>query len=280
MKRRLRNCLRPEGTACAPQVSLRFLSPRYSARRSAGHRHEGPLQMSSAAYKPADPETGSASWALGVQPQLPPETGGGAGREARVTEVLHTASFAPRPPLPSQPTLASSGDLLAPRLGSGMPLSPTSPPEARKQEGGERGGAAALPRLLPGAAWVAREPDRRRPLPGLARVLWQTRAPHRAAARTRTNTHAHERASPPNEDAVVSSSISSVLESSELLPPAKGGEVTGGASGRPGCKDMPWRGERGKWLPTAQAGTLRPVTCALRPAICVPANLSRGRAGL
>lgn len=80
MKRRLRNCLRPEGTACAPQVSLRFLSPRYSARRSAGHRREGPLQMSSAAYKPADPETGSASWALGVQPQLHKAPKRGAGR--------------------------------------------------------------------------------------------------------------------------------------------------------------------------------------------------------
>lgn len=85
MKRRLRNCLRPEGTACAPQVSLRFLSPRYSARRSAGHRREGPLQMSSAAYKPADPETGSASWALGVQPQLhkaPQREAGRGGRPA------------------------------------------------------------------------------------------------------------------------------------------------------------------------------------------------------
>lgn len=76
-----------------------------------------------------------------------------------------------------------------------------------------------------------------------------TGRPHGLLTHTRTR-HTHERALPPNEDAVVSSSISSVLESSELLPPAKGGEVTGGASGRPGCKDTAWgpRGENSSQL--------------------------------
>lgn len=45
---------------------------------------------------------------------------------------------------------------------------------------------------------------------------------------------------------MVSSSISSVLESCTSLPAAKGGEVTGGASGRLGLGDGPWQGESGR----------------------------------
>lgn len=51
----------------------------------------------------------------------------------------------------------------------------------------------------------------------------------------------HQTALPPNGDAVASSSISSVLESSMSLPPAKGGEVTGGASGSSALGSGPWQ---------------------------------------
>lgn len=59
-----------------------------------------------------------------------------------------------------------------------------------------------------------------------------------------TNTHtAPQQALPPNEDAVVDSSTSSVLKSSSVPTPAKGGEVTGGASGSLGPRRVPW----GEW---------------------------------
>lgn len=64
-----------------------------------------------------------------------------------------------------------------------------------------------------------------------------------------TDKHSHHpsKALPPNEDTVASSSISSVLKSSWLPTPAKGGEVTGGASGSRGPRGAPW-GESGKQL--------------------------------
>lgn len=43
---------------------------------------------------------------------------------------------------------------------------------------------------------------------------------------------------PPIDSTVVSSSVSSVLESSVVLPPAKGGEVTGGGWGSLGARDI------------------------------------------
>lgn len=52
--------------------------------------------------------------------------------------------------------------------------------------------------------------------------------------------------SPPIEDTVVSSSTSSVLESSLAVFLAKGGGVTGRVSGRLGSRDEPCRGREGK----------------------------------
>lgn len=92
-----------------------------------------------------------------------------------------------------------------------------------------------------GARWAL-------PTPTAGRASAKDRAPC-CPGTPRTETPHQPTVSPANADTVVSSSISSVLESSSFPPAAKGGEVTGGASGRLGLDNGPWQMRAGETAP-------------------------------